>query len=121
MTITLGFSRNAHARLKILKDAGYFRELLDGYRFAIGLALARGVEPPEIQNRTTIFNVGTFDPDNSIKLAVEALMVEKIPNVSVNRIIERLAEWGVNELFSQHNTGNIDFVALLDEVSSQDS
>ena len=63
---TIGLSEGAHKKLKWLQEEQHFRELLDGYRFAIGLALAQGVEPPEVQKRTTIFNVGTVDPDQSL-------------------------------------------------------
>ena len=63
---TIGLSEGAHKKLKWLQKEQHFRELLDGYRFAIGLALAQGVEPPEVQKRTTIFNVGTVDPDQSL-------------------------------------------------------
>ena len=117
---TIGLSEGAHERLKRLQEEQYFRDLLDGYRFAVGLALAQGIEPPEIQKRTTIFNVGTVDPDQSLKRSIEALMGDRIRDASVYKMAERLAEWGVNELASQAKAGSIDFVSLLDQAGDQE-
>lgn len=115
---TLGLSRSAHNKLKWLHEEKYFRELLDGYRFAIALALAQGVDPPEIEEkRTTIFNVGTADSDQSLKQSIQIVMGDRIQGTPVYKMAERLAEWGINELKSQARSGGIDFVALLDQAN----
>lgn len=117
---TIGLSEDAHEKLKWLQEEQHFRELLDGYRFAIGLALAQGVEPPDVQRRTTIFNVGTVDPDQSLKQSIEALMGDRIQDKSTYKMAERLAEWGVNELVSQAEAGGIDFAGLLEQVGAKE-
>lgn len=116
---TIGLSEGAHEKLKWLQEEQHFRELLDGYRFAIGLALAQGVEPPDVQKRTTIFNVGTVDPDQSLKRSIEALMGDRVRDTSIYKMAERLAEWGVNELASQAKAGSIDFAGLLDQAGEK--
>lgn len=118
---TIGLSEGAHEKLKRLQEEQHFRELLDGYRFAIGLALAQGVEPPEVQKRTTIFNVGTVDPDQSLKRSIEALMGDRVQDASIYKMAERLAEWGVNELASQAESGSIDFAGLLDQAGEREA
>jgi signal transduction protein with GAF and PtsI domain len=118
---TIGLSEGAHEKLKRLQEERHFRELLDGYRFAIGLALAQGVEPPEVPKRTTIFNVGTVDPDQSLKRSIEALMGDRIRDASIYKMAERLAEWGVNELASQAEAGSIDFAGLLDQAGEREA
>ena len=117
---TIGLSASAHEKLRWLQEKEHFRDLLGGYRFAIGLALAQGVEPPDVQNRTTIFNIGTFDPDQSLKRSIEALMGERVREIAVYKMAERLAEWGVNELASQAEAGGIDFVRLLDQADKRE-
>ena len=117
---TIGLSESAHEKLKWLQEGEHFRDLLDGYRFAIGLALAQGVEPPEVQKRTTIFNVGSFDPDQSMKRSIEAVMGDGLQKTPAYRMAERLAEWGVNELASQAKSGSIDFVRLLEEAGEKE-
>ena len=116
---TIGLSEDAHEKLKWLQEGQYFRELLDGYRFAIALALAQGVEPGDIQKRTTIFNVGTVDPDQSILRSIEALMGDRVRETPIYKMAERLAEWGVNELALQAKEGSIDFVGLLDQAGER--
>ena len=118
---TIGLSEGAHEKLKWLREEQHFRELLDGYRFAIGLALAQGVEPPEVQKRTTIFNVGTVDSDQSLKRSIEALMGDRVRDASIYKMAERLAEWGVNELASQAKDGSIDFAGLLDQAGEEEA
>lgn len=118
---TIGLSEGAHEKLRRLQEEQHFRELLDGYRFAIGLALSQGVEPPEIQKRTTIFNVGTVDPDQSLKRSIEALMGDRVRDASIYKMAERLAEWGVNELAGQAESGSIDFAGLLDQVGEREA
>lgn len=117
---TIGLSESTREKLRWLQEKEYFRDLLDGYRFAIGLALAQGVEPPDVQNRTTIFNIGTFDPDQSLKRSIEALMGDRVREIAVYKMAERLAEWGVNELASQAEAGGIDFVKLLDQTGKKE-
>ena len=117
---TIGLSESAHEKLKWLQEEEYFRDLLDGYRFAIGLALAQGVEPPKVQKRTTIFNVGTVDPDQSMKRSIEAVIGDRLRETPVYKMAERLAEWGVNELASQAKSGSIDFVRLLDQAGEKE-
>jgi len=118
---TIGLSESAHEKLKRLQEEQHFRELLDGYRFAIGLALAQKVEPPEVQKRTTIFNVGTVDPDQSLKRSIEALMGDRVRDASIYKMAERLAEWGVNELASQAKAGSIDFIGLLEQAGEKET
>ena len=118
---TIGLSEDAHEKLKWLKEEQHFRELLDGYRFAIGLALAQRVEPPEVQKRMTIFNVGTLDPDHSLRRSIEVLMGDRTRDTSIYKMAERLAEWGVNELASQAKDGSIDFVGLLDQADEKEA
>ena len=116
---TIGLSASAHEKLKGRQEEDHFRELLDGYRFAIGLALAQGAEPLDAQRRTTIFNIGTVNPDQSLK-SIEVLMGERVRDVAVYKIAERLAEWGVNELASQAKSGSTDFVGLLDQADKKE-
>ena len=114
---TIGLSGRAHQKLQHLKEEGHFEDMQDAYRFAIALALAHGaqtVAETEVSNRTTIFNVGTIDPDGSIHFAVKTLA--EVRNGSVYRTAESLAEWGVNELDRMASSGRIPFGQLLAEA-----
>lgn len=118
---TIGLSERTHAMLKRLaedKRNGHFAEMADAYRMGIGLALAFGVVPEEVPTpRTTIFNVGTLDPDRQIYNAIRLL--SDSGEVAVYRWAERLAEWGVRELAARSEAGSLDLGALVAEVQAE--
>lgn len=117
--ITVGLSETADDRLTELAEMGIFGEKIDAYRFAIALAISHGVIPLEIEKRRTLYNVGSLDPDQTLRRAVEAIMPDQLKTVSVYRLIERLAEWGVNELYAEAKSGGIDFERLLAGVEAK--
>jgi hypothetical protein len=117
--INIGLSEAGNDKLDRLKEMGYFAEKMDGYRFAVSLALAQGVVPPDITKRTTFLNVGSLDPDQTLRRAVEALLNDQIEGTTPYRLVERLADWGVTELYRQAEQGDINFVGILDQLASK--
>lgn len=114
----IGLSEKCHAALKRLKEDGHFQEMADAYRFGVALALRRGVVPGEVPApRTTIFSVGTIDPDKEIAFSVRMLM--DVGDTPVYKWVERLAEWGVAETSTQADGGALDVQALLASDSSE--
>lgn len=111
----IGVSESTHPKLHRLRDDGHFRDMADAYRFAIGLALAQGVEPPEISSRT-VYSVATIDPDQSIKNAIQTIMGDRVEGVAIYKMAERLADWGLQVLSREADRGEIDFVSLFDQL-----
>lgn len=111
----IGLSDEAHRQLRRLKEDGHFREMVDAYRFGIGLALAEGVIPPEISG-TTVFSVATLDPNQTMKTAISTIMGDTVDGIPVYRMAERLADWGVRELHKHAERGEIDVVAIFDSI-----
>ena len=114
----IGHSESAYKKLTQLIEKQYFREHADVYRFAIGLALAKKVNPPKIDDISVYYNIGNLDGDQSIKQAIEVLMGEQLTDIDAYEMAGRLIEWGINELDSQAQNGRINFVALLDQSDS---
>jgi len=111
---TIGQSDQAHAMLKRLaedKQNGNFAEMADAYRFGIALALAHGVMPEDVSGQRTIFNVGTLDPDKQIYTTIKSLM--NTGDTPIYRWAERLAEWGVREMSSMVDRGDLDIGSIL--------
>lgn len=117
--INVGLSEAVDDKLAELKEMGIFADKIDGYRFGVSLAIAQGVIPRELVKRVNLYNVGSLDPEQSLRRAVEALMPSALEDTTVYRMIERLADWGVAELHSQAKAGEVDFVALLDQANSR--
>lgn len=115
--VTIGVSEAGNGKLNDLIENGIFAEKMDGFRFAVALALAQGVVPDEITKRNPFLNIGSLDPDQTLRRAVEALMPEQLVDTTPYRLIERLAEWGVNDLYAQSKSGGIDFGRILEQVA----
>lgn len=112
----IGLSEKSHSLLKRLKEDEHFAEMADAYRFGIALALAHGVVPNEPPPpRTTIFSVGTIDPEREIAEAISTL--HDTGSIPVYKWAERLAEWGVTELWHRASSGDLDLGAILQEVT----
>jgi hypothetical protein len=118
----VGLSEATHAKLKRLKDDGHFKEMADAYRFAIGLALAQGmIDPPELSSTTTVFGVAAIDPDQTLRRGIEAIVGDHLQGKSIYKFAERLADWGIQELAREAERGEINIVALFDQLKQADS
>jgi hypothetical protein len=113
----IGVAESTHPKLQRLKEDGHFREMADAYRFAIGLALAQGVTPPEISSSRTVFSVATIDPNQELRNAIKSVLGTHLEG-SVYKMAERLADWGINELAAAAEKGEIDVVSLFDQVDN---
>ena len=94
---TVGLSTKRAEELDQLKEKGFINEKLDGYRIGVALALAHGeIAPAGVTRDTTFMNIGSLDPHGELQAAVQALCVQE--GEAVYRTVERLAEWGIEEL-----------------------
>mgnify|MGYP003386102699 FL=1 len=117
--INVGLSGAVDDKLAELKEMGIFADKIDGYRFGVSLAIAQGAVPGELVKRVNLYNVGSLDPEQSLRRSVEAIMPAALESTTVYRLIERLADWGVTELYSQAKAGEIDFVTLMEQASAK--
>ena len=108
----LGLSEECHYKLKTLHQEKYFNQMADCFRFAVAYSLSKDVNPPEIRgSRQNIFGVSTIDPSREIYDAVAAIGI--ITNGSIYKEVEKLAEWGINELYQMHTEGSLDVIELI--------
>ena len=113
---SIGLSQATHQKLRRLKEDGHFDDMVDAYRFGIGLAIASGVIPPPISSTQTVFAVSSVDPDHKIRTAIVAVYGDQLEGQSVYRFAERLADWGVQEIYMESEKGDIDVAAMLTGV-----
>lgn len=98
--------------LQQLKKDKVFDEMSDGYRLGIALAIARGgLAAPEDIKTGTILNVGSLDPDGSIRDLVTELYPEHAHRPYA--YAERLAEAGVAEMGRLHQVNQLRFGELF--------
>src|SRR4030042_780705 len=113
---TIGLTNESHEILKQLKRDGIFKEMVDGYRFGIALAIAYASIAPEEIKTNTIFNIGTLDPDDKLK----KIIIEFFPEATEKpySYAERLAEWGVSEMGKLSDSGEFNFTDIYDKVQT---
>jgi len=105
--VTVGLTESTHARLVRLKEDGVFAEMKDGYKFGIGLSIANGWVAPPGTKIKTFLNVGSLDPDGSLRNLISALYPEA--SATPYTMAERLAEAGVAHLGELHESGSLKF------------
>jgi len=116
---TIGLSESSHVKLKRLVGEGLFSEMRDAYRFAIALALAMNITPPEIEGKKqTFLNIGSLDPGGEIAAIISAL--RKDNENSVYRFAEKLADWGVADLARRASEGPLNFPSIIEEASNME-
>ena len=108
---TVGASETGQQVLKRLKDQGIFPEMMDAYRFAIGLGLAFGQRTPVV-GRETLFNIGSFDKDHAVANLITTLMPSDA--VAVYRAAEEYAETGFGAMSQAVEAGEFRFTEMLD-------
>jgi len=112
---TIGASEAGQQVLKRLKEQGIFPEMMDAYRFAIGLGLALGQRTPVV-GRETLFNVGSFDKDQEVANLITALMPADA--ATVYRAAEEYAEAGFAAMSDAVEAGEFRFTEMLDRARS---
>ena len=111
---TIGVSESSGKTLEALVDAGVFSQQVDAAKLALSVALAYGDTPTESQDRTTKWNVGTFDQNGDVRELVLCFMPECLTPF---KEVESLVESGLKRLadhFEAH--GQLDLEVLLNEI-----
>lgn len=111
-TVTVGLTDETHRMLRQLKDDGVFNEMRDGYRLGIALAIADGIIAPEGTKMGTFLNVGSLDPDNTLRDVITEMYPEAADRPYA--YAERLAEAGVAEIGRLHRSGEVRFGEVFD-------
>jgi hypothetical protein len=99
---TIGITRANAAALTELERAGRFGSELDAAKFAMAFAIRSGVRQGSTEGAETKWNVGSVDPDGSVRSLVEALC----PDVAEPyRLVEHLMNEGITMLKNELSGG----------------
>lgn len=106
---TIGVTKTNAAALSQLVTVGQFNSELDAAKFAMSYAISQGAPAGIADGAETKWNVGSVDPDGSIRSLVETLYpAEKEPY----RLAEHLINQGITQLTSRLENGE-DFYEIL--------
>lgn len=92
---TIGIAKSNAASLARLVSSGNFSSELDAAKFAMAHAIKTGAQGGTAEGAETKWNVGSVDPDGSMRSLIEALF----PDVSEPyRVVEYLMNEGIRLL-----------------------
>jgi hypothetical protein len=92
---TVGITKGNAASLTALVEAGRFGSELDAAKFAMAYAVKIGIRSGSTDGAETKWNVGSVDPDGSMRSLLEALY----PDVTEPyRLLEHLMNEGIKSL-----------------------
>lgn len=94
---TIGITKNNAAPLASLVLEGHFGSELDAAMFAMAYAIKQRIEVGTTEGAETKWNVGSFDPDGSMRSLLEALFPDspepyRLAEYLMNEGIKRLTE-----------------------------
>lgn len=99
-----GLTAEAREQLEEITNRGGFNDMQDAYRLATAIALAEQLTPADPSaSRTTYLNIGSLDPDGSLRNAVLAIRDDHDDRPVA--LIERLAEAGIARLHAHMEGG----------------
>lgn len=111
--ITIGPTQESAKVLSQLMESSFFAREYDAAKFAMALAINRGVSPDGADISTdTKWNMGSFDRSGELRALVSTLYPETETPV---RLIEQLINAGfgiIGEHMAEHG-GDVDIVALM--------
>jgi hypothetical protein len=111
--VNIGLGKSNHSFLKFLaEELNIFKEMRDGYRYALAYSISQNLNPKEITEKgVTTFSLASIDPDGSFKSLIDILY----PDIELPRyaILERLADAGMAELAKLHSNNQLDVDELL--------
>jgi hypothetical protein len=99
---TIGITRANAAALSSLVSAGRFGSELDAAKFAMAYAIKAGKAAGNTDGAETKWNVGSVDPDGSLRSLLEALCPE---SVEPYRLAEHLMNEGIKNLAANIGEG----------------
>lgn len=99
-----GLTAEAREQLEEITKRGGFNDMQDAYRLATAIALAEQLTPAAASaSRTTYLNIGSLDPDGSLRNSVLAIRDDHDDRPVA--LIERLAEAGIARLHTHMEDG----------------
>lgn len=107
---TIGVTAANAAALAGLTDRGHFGSELDAAKFAMGHAIRSGIRPGSSEGTETKWNVGSVDPDGSLRSLIEALFPEV---TEPYRAAEYLINEGIKDLASGHGSTHDVYTTLF--------
>jgi hypothetical protein len=109
---TIGLTPEGEEIIEQVMTKNLFNDKMDAAKFAMALAIRKEVQPGQLSNSGTIWNVGSFDTDNQIKNMIPVFYPG---SEAPYRAAEYLIDAGLRLLKAELENGTFDAMALMCE------
>lgn len=99
---TIGITKPNASGLATLVSTGRFGSEMDAAKFAMAYALKSGITSGSTDGAETKWNVGSIDPDGSVRSLIEALCADA---PEPYRLVEHLMNEGIKMLAAKFSEG----------------
>jgi Fe-S oxidoreductase len=109
---TIGLTDDNKETIRLItKERQWFRDQMHAAKFAMSLAINEGIAPTNTEQAGTVWNVGSFDPDNELKELIGVLF----PDYDAPyQVVESLVNAGLELIGSQlRNNPNLEIVDFM--------
>jgi hypothetical protein len=108
---TIGLTPENESIMDHLMTLGLFNDKIEAAKFALALAINRGIKPGALERAETVWNVGSFDSDGHLRNLIPALF----PGTELPyRAVESLLNAGIEIIGQDMAAGReIDVIALM--------
>lgn len=111
---TIGLTPDGERIMHEIMKLGSFKDMIDSAKFAMSLAINENAELSHTEKVSTIWNVGSFDPDNQIRQIIPILY----PNCEAPyRAVESLIDRGLHIIETKFSNGLLDISAIIKTFS----
>jgi hypothetical protein len=108
---TIGLTTSGESIMQEIMSLNYFKDMIDAAKFAMSLAINQNPEINPVEGASTIWNVGSFDPDGELRQLIPTFF----PNCKTPyRAVEFLIDLGLKQMYEQVKSGTFDIAKTTD-------
>ena len=108
---TIGLTTRGESIMKEIMSLNYFKDMIDAAKFAMSLAINQNPEICPVEGASTIWNVGSFDPEGELRQLIPTFFPGcKTPY----RVVEYLIDVGLNQMYEKVRSGTFDISEIVE-------
>jgi hypothetical protein len=112
---TIGLTNSGESIMQDIMSLNYFKDMIDAAKFAMSLAINQNPEIYPTEGASTIWNVGSFDPDGELRQLIPTFFPScKTPY----RAVEYLIDIGLKQIYDQVKSGTFDIAEITEKYTA---
>lgn len=109
---TIGLTPKGEAVMQEIMSLNYFKDMIDAAKFAMSLAINLKSQPRQLERASTIWNVGSFDPEGELR---QLIPIFYSGCTTPYRAVEYLIDVGLKKMHEKIESGILDIAELAEQ------